>query len=367
MSLSTMHQLATRGGRRPVRAYALVIAVAASLASASTAFAFETEATSTPTGRPCISCHGDSGETSGTIAPTRKGPHGGYTTGTAKCESCHFVHGAPHYVGLLPAQTIRDTCEMCHDGTGGKGVYGAIEARTGQKPKAMHRIEVTNVVPSGSASGDTTMTFSGENGYLTCSDCHSPHNNDTVQPFIGDRLRGESDVLTATPTSRLLKRRPGGSDVAVDVYGSSWCGACHAGSVETTNHVGLMGDHPVETETAGFSYNSVVWVTGVDTTETAMGQLGGSNFGYVLPHPRSALQAGHGPVCQQCHEDARSVGDDLTTPFEVKPAEVFRVSAPDGADAADSPRFQTFPHESDVKGMVIESEDDLCLNCHPAE
>ena len=48
---------------------------------------------------------------------------------------------------LLPAATIKDTCNSCHDGTGGNGVYGVVEARTGGDPGAEHRTETTCVDP----------------------------------------------------------------------------------------------------------------------------------------------------------------------------------------------------------------------------
>jgi hypothetical protein len=127
-----------------------------------------------------------------------------------------------------------------------------------------------------------------------------------------------------------------------------------------------MGNHVVETETAGLSYSRIVRVAGENTTETAVGPLGGSNFGYVMPYPRSPEQTGKKPICQQCHEDARHIGDDLTTPFQVKPAEIFSVTQPDGSAVGDSPRFQTFPHEGENRSFGVEPGDDLCLNCHPA-
>lgn len=365
-----MTGVAYRDIRRSVATTAFVVGCALVFLAAvgvRHAAAYESEVNSTPTGMSCRACHGDdSTVASGTISPSRKGPHGGYTTGTSKCESCHYTHDAPTDNLLMPAQTVRATCELCHDGTGGRGVYGAIKARTGAEPAAIHRIDKTSEVPAGSTGGTTTMTFSGEDGALTCSDCHSPHDNNTVAPFIGDRLRNESDVLTATASNRLLKKNPGNGGVTVPVYGSSWCGSCHRGSVETTQHAGRMGNHSVETETADFSYSNIVRVDGVNTTDTVMGPLGGNNFGYVMPYPRSAQQAGRGAICQQCHEDARSVGDETTTsPTQIAPAEVFAVTAADGANAADNPRFQVFPHEGENPGFRLERGDDLCLNCHP--
>lgn len=351
----------------PIRTTPILAACLVGLATlmfvTSSAIAYESEVSDTPTGRPCRDCHGSSDSTQTAVA-SRKGPHGDYTTGTDKCDTCHDTHNAPTDESLLPAQTIRATCELCHDGTGGRGVYGVIKAQTGREPVAAHRIDVTNSVPKGSTSGTTSATFSGENGLLTCSDCHSPHDNNTVEPFVGDRMRSASDGPTSTASSRLLKRKPGPGDIEVAVYGSSWCGACHRGSIEATSHAGRMGNHRVETETAGFSYSRVVVVEDTETTQTAWGKMGSSNFGYVMPSPRSVEQTGHGAICQQCHEDSRHVGDDLSKRFQVTTNEAFRVTAPDGQETSDSPRFQTFPHESDNPRFVIETGDDLCLNCH---
>jgi hypothetical protein len=31
----------------------------------------------------------------------------------------------------------------------------------------------------------------------------------------------------------------------------------------------------------------------------------------------------------------------------------------------DTPRFQTFPHEGVNANFLVETDDNLCLNCHP--
>jgi hypothetical protein len=67
-------------------------------------------------------------------------------------------------------------------------------------------------------------------------------------------------------------------------------------------------------------------------------------------------------MCQQCHEDARHVGD--VTLRTVDTTEVFDITALDGSAAGDNPRFQVFPHESDNDAFLIETDNDLCLNCH---
>ncbi len=108
-----------------------------------------------------------------------------------------------------------------------------------------------------------------------------------------------------------------------------------------------------------------------------MGTLGNSNYGYVMPDPRGSLQDGKGPICQQCHEDSRSrrrrcaqlPAADLD--FErLRRALVGRRrrtvrNAPEASTpGTDNPGFQTFPHESVNVSLLLETDDDLCLNCH---
>jgi hypothetical protein len=99
-----------------------------------------------------------------------------------------------------------------------------------------------------------------------------------------------------------------------------------------------------------------------------MGELGQSNGGYVMPVPRDALQDGYAPICQQCHEDARSIGDDPAQQQRISTLsgfnEVFTITAADGTEATDNPAFQVFPHESANARLLVETYDDLCTNCH---
>lgn len=344
--------------------------------------------------RDCGDCHGAS-----TVDASRKGPHGGYTTGTQKCASCHETHNASDMSSLLlPAATVKATCETCHDGTGGTGVYGVLERRNlipqGSVAPASHRIEVTNRVPGGIDGGDALGDFAGKDlndpaqpGLLTCTDCHSPHDADTVQPFVGDRLRDTTDTpaAAATATNRLLKRRPTTAVTTANEYGAQWCVSCHKGRMTGS---GVASNHPVEQEslfTSGtaFSYGRVAAVTGMNTTSTAIGGLGGNNFGFVMPDlngadhaiARTAAQGNHQPICQQCHEDARTVGDfsdpadqgKLLASNSQGQDESYKVAV-DGDDSSApgtfNPRFQTFPHESANQSFLIETGDDLCLNCH---
>jgi Zn-finger protein len=302
----------------------------------------------------------------GTFVGSRKGPHGGYTAGTQKCATCHMVHNASGGSDLLPDATIAATCNTCHDGTGGGGVYGVIQYRTGVAPLASHKIgddslnsTGTVTVPGGLASGASlNTTFTGENGSLTCTDCHSPHNSETVNAFIGDRKRSSADTSTRVVTNRLLRKMPTKATVGVSEYGSDWCASCHKGAHNAPNASFV---HSGAVNSDGYYYRKVIRRAGYDTTAASAvaTDLGGSNLGYVMTTETVRPK----PICQQCHEDGRHVGDDVAQPFTVDSlTESFTVNT-DGVGGG-NPRFQNFPHETQGLNLLIEQPDDLCLNCH---
>jgi hypothetical protein len=358
-----------------MRTYAkFIFAVCAVLAiSAAPAYAYQESASSTDPGdtppNSCPSCHGfESDTTSSTIAPgatggTRKGPHGGYNTGTAKCQTCHSIHtAAADGIVLLPAATVAATCNTCHDGTGGGGVYGVIERRIPGATPGGHTIGGASngsvTVPGGDPSGgNSSQQFSAADGGLTCTDCHSPHDTDTVDPFVGDRARSVTEETTrGVATSRLLRTQPTSADATVTAYGTDWCQSCHKGSFR-----GSM-THPVASKSTTWSadYMNVQRMAGYDTSSVApaKGPLGGSNLGYVVPAGSGGL-----PICQQCHEDSREIANDLERPGVID-GDTEAFSAPVDGVANGNPRFQNFPHETVNSSMLVEPRDSLCLNCH---
>ncbi|HSK48038.1 MAG TPA: cytochrome c3 family protein [Coriobacteriia bacterium] len=342
-----------------------IVTAAVLLVSAAPAFAYQESKDSTlPANTPayaCPTCHGlDDGETSPTVAPTRKGPHGGYTSGTNKCETCHTLHGAASARMLLPQQTISDTCNTCHDGTGGGGVYGVIARRTGKTAEQIggHAIGKSTdgkvTVPGGDPSGGSLeRVYSGESGGLTCTDCHDPHDAKTVAPFVGDRKRYSNDTSASVATNRLLRDKPTSAETTVAVYGSDWCESCHKGA----SRGGMT--HPVA-GSPDADYMNVTKLAGYDTTQVASspGRLGGSNLGYVVPS-----DSGKAPICQQCHEDGRAIANDSDKPLSIS-SETEDYYAPADGNEDGNPRFQNFPHETVNDKLLIETGDSLCLNCH---
>lgn len=346
-------------GRVPLRSLILACSVACALSFASPAAAWNDGGTTDPSITDCMFCHEDRGDPDN--SRYEAGPHGGYTATTGNCQACHFVHDAPGAIKLLWRDTITDTCFTCHDGSGGKGVYGTIVAR-GFTVGSGHSVDTTDVVPGGSADtgGDATYTFRGENGCMSCSDCHTPHHAQVVNEFWGDRDRGSMDVWTES--DKLLKAKPNGVETAIAEYGSDWCAACHAGRASGLSEV---HNHPVDSTTTHgtpFYYDRVARVKSAVSLETTISYMARSNWGYLMPTPRTADQAGHDPICQQCHEDSRDVGEPGAGVDYVKDED-------DGFDnvaPVDNPRFEGFPHETVNSNMLVEPNDDLCLNCHTA-
>jgi hypothetical protein len=341
----------------PLAAIALVVY----LAFASHAMAFD-ETHKYPNPGDCIACHGGAVNPIYPSGVALQGPHAGYTTQSRTCNGCHSTHAATvDGYAMLPGPTITATCELCHDGTGGHGVYGVLAAR-GLTVASGHRTETNFTVPGGdeSTGGTATIEFAGAGSTLTCSDCHSTHGADIVRPFTTERPRNASDTAGSV-SSEMLKRMPTGAVAPTADYGSEWCGGCHAGRVSGSHST---FNHPVDSVAASgaFTYQRLQVVTAANSLTTTYGALGGSNFGYVMPYPRTARQAGHAPICQQCHGDPRSVGDISTG--TIAPSEVFRVTSADGVVASDNPRFQIFPHESAYPSLLIETGNDLCTNCH---
>lgn len=339
-----------------------LIALLLSLAIAAPAYAYNETGTVSPAYTSCDRCHGTSTVSVAGTDTERQGVHGNYLSTTKKCKSCHLVHeAAGGGYSLLITATVTATCETCHDGTGGRGVYGVLAAR-GVTAASRHRVDTTKTVPGGNpvTGGSVSATFSGGVGRtLGCIDCHSPHNASTVASFTGDRRRIATDTAGYT-SNRLLKRRPSSSDVTVTLYGSNWCGACHKGRLRTA----VVHNHPSETTSVAgtYYYQTYPRATATSSSVTNGTGLGQNNFAYVMPEPRTAQHLNHFPLCQQCHEDARNVGDVLQG--QVGFAERFVVASADGTSTTDNPRFQVFPHEGVNVRFLLETEDDLCTNCH---
>ncbi|PKQ19192.1 MAG: hypothetical protein CVT66_11370 [Actinobacteria bacterium HGW-Actinobacteria-6] len=360
--------------RRRFPSYIFLALVGAALCLAPTGVAHAgNEGGSVPATRTeCSQCHTDDIS----YPAFNYGPHGSYSTTTRKCALCHSVHAAAAgAVALLPGATVKSSCEMCHDGTGGAGVYGALAAR-GVAVGGSHDIDVTNVIPGGNAltGSESSSTLLGEDGNLGCDDCHSPHDADTVNPFQGERFRSASGTMwgfevypDSAMTSKLLKRRPSIATTSVAEYGSDWCASCHAGRISG----GAVHNHPVDSfasTSTPFNYNNVAVLSSDDLTKTTIlrsfadgvtwtgSGYSMDNRAFLMPQPRTPQQAGHSPICQQCHEDTRNVGTLTAAGGDAAPLVVTPVGAvADQYPVSDNPRFQNFPHETAGYRLLVEA------------
>lgn len=307
----------------------------------------------------CGDCHATSGDGSPWDG---SGPHGNYTASTNKCALCHSVHRSPaDSILLLQAATITDSCEVCHDGTGGIGVYSAITSFGGEVG-GEHTCEVTSVVPGGSVS---------LLGALGCGSCHSVHGANTVTPFLRDSAAA-FDYAAAVVSDCLLRSNPNGSAPGTyPEYGAKWCASCHD---QRHSDSTMALNHPVESSpTWGYGdVTSTVLPTSYsydsDITPIATG-IGRTNGAYLMsPVPAGAdgrVEARRDPMCQQCHEDSRSV----TGPFQ---SDYTYRGVTDPGDpwynpylpAPINPEFLTFPHQTTNANLLVETDDDLCMNCH---
>ncbi|MDO8914852.1 MAG: hypothetical protein Q7W16_02060, partial [Coriobacteriia bacterium] len=122
------------------------------------------------------------------------------------------------------------------------------------------------------------------------------------------------------------------------------------------------------TLTAGgdpFTYDSVALLASDTMTDTTvLGSMAETNRGYLMPFPRTPEQGTHTPICQQCHEDTRNVGVLSAAGTQAQPLPS-TITTPDGWTDTDNPRFQNFPHETINATMLVEVDDNLCMNCHP--
>jgi predicted CXXCH cytochrome family protein len=150
------------------------------------------------------------------------GPHGPFDSTTEKCEQCHAMHTGATKT-LLGKKDVMELCRSCH--SGGIGADTAVMQgvlMTPVTPGGTDRVVTGTLLGGGfDAVGGTTITTSehdlgavaapyggadmGATITLTCTSCHTPHDN---------------------PNYRLLRRRPGNS--GADVY-VSWNGPADLG------------------------------------------------------------------------------------------------------------------------------------------
>lgn len=173
------------------------------------------------------------------------GPHGGYTTTSNKCQTCHGLHAQATGSNkawnnlLLPGTTTVEVCNYCHDLTQTDlAPYYTNYMTTEASVKSAHKVAGLTVasdvygweagdgtgdtaytgtwdgdptIPGGDYSngGDHTLTTAGQGklsqNLFTCDSCHTPHaiTGATVDPYVGESHIKISAVTSATFTVTL--------------------------------------------------------------------------------------------------------------------------------------------------------------------
>ncbi|MHB0977681.1 MAG: cytochrome c3 family protein [Candidatus Aquicultorales bacterium] len=208
----------------------LVAILVLSLASAAMAFGYNpTEATST------------AGTTVGGYTRTADtgvystNPHGGYTSASNKCKTCHAVHGSTGTYRLLQGGTDgNNACDYCHIGAGAhsnKLVYGY----AGVAPTAVnngHTISTAaTTIPDNSTSTQTS---------LVCNRCHSVHGAGTIGFADGKRMILRADPLETTATPVPDSAQTFANSPATVV---AFCQKCHDSNSGSSTHVYAPADN----------------------------------------------------------------------------------------------------------------------------
>ena len=254
-------------------------------------------------GTSCDGCHPAG---SGSCAPCHFGDFPsrarGPTAGTPLRRTAATLPRHPRASGplLLPGATVAASC-CCHDGTGGKGVYGTIAARGLSSAGARHRIDTTNSVPGGDAAsgGAATMAFGGPGGHAGLRRLPFARTTRTPsRPFTLERRRTYADSRTATAPRRTAccarnpaarRRRPPPSTAPTGASPATR-GASSGGAVH---------NHPVESLVTRARRPSATTTSPSSTSDNAhvaspsSGTLAHTNRGYLMPMPRTAQQGGH--------------------------------------------------------------------------
>lgn len=308
----------------------------------------------------CLPCHYEPffGPDEAWNNSPKYGPHGYYFSTTNRCVYCHTMHEAEELVIFQETSptavrdTISELCFACHDSTGRMGVYSQVAA-LGYAVAGEHSVDVTVAVP-GSTLG---------NLHLTCVSCHTPHNNTQMAEewvsFNPRTVNTGYQGYTDDQTTRMLRDDVGGNPKGTYTqYGSRWCAGCHD---RRHNDIPTIRNHPVDTTTAYQAYVSDPLSApelGIFIFDPVAANAYEAD-GRISPRPAA-------PRCQQCHESTMDVEGDYDWDFGGRDS--LRTIDPDGpgpsspATVADS-----YPHQTTGANLLVETGDDLCLNCHSTD
>lgn len=144
--------------------------------------------------------------------------HGEQTSNTNLCKDCH---GAADRPGLTQAQSERQRCYSCHDGTGSR----------------------FNTQADFGEGGATTSTSSHPvtNGRLRCGDCHTPHRSPLEVPRLLTVKLPDGTRIESGPRYCLVchdELPAGGRGSSLRIAGSAYAASAH-GSLPVADGTGV--------------------------------------------------------------------------------------------------------------------------------
>lgn len=311
-------------------------------------------------------------------------PHGGNSTITRKCQTCHFPHGAEGEIFQFPhGASVVEFCYTCHDGTG--SIYNTrMDFDRFPSAESSHPVEV---------------------GTLSCSDCHTPHqgpaegnprslsagpSNESTGNAVCGACHG---VDSALPGGDIITRYSGtdhDTSVTAPASGSQIkCLACHLPhssdnlAIVRESVVGASGTtHTVEATTgmgarplceACHDITRGLWPGPVEYDKTAHGLVTTSTLAAVVPTlaAASTITTGAWPPagdCDNCHEPhgtglpfmARATGDQLCTSCHDAPG----ASQPATYSYQGYADYEASPHGDIEQDRVDTTRADGCNVCH---
>ena len=272
-------------------------------------------------------------------------PHGGYSSATDLCKTCHSVHLAESESGLLNDAIERELCYSCHDGTG-----ASTDVRTDFGESSIGNTTKVSFHPVPQALGGVQ---------LVCSDCHTSH-----KPLAEDTGLLAIQVGVDADGLPIYRYSPPGTPI-----GNAFCYGCHG---PTSTLPAPLGDF---TMFDASPHNSIA--TPGDPAQIkclACHQQHASDFPSLLRSDPATLcgtchadvkfwTSSHieeGRICADCHDthgssNAFMLSDARTTGF-------------DGTTAT-WPQLQVFctschPEPSDAPHPDVDAAQQLCTDCH---
>lgn len=234
-------------------------------------------------------------------------PHGGYTSTTNKCASCHSVHsaytesavmgGAP---SMLLATSVADACTYCHIDANARSdvkIYGGVASN--------YNGSADSTVVAGAHRSNRV---SGVETGVSCSKCHTVHG--TSSKMTGNAYLDASLLSKVDSSTVPFENNPADTP---EIALSKWCVQCHTFASATKPHMNLSS----ASSTTTVAWQDVTGCTschaaGTETSDFPHYTAGAASFLLSATSaqavPTGATSATEDGVCLRCHRENDTSG-----------------------------------------------------------